>query len=93
MIGFLIGLAAGAVQFFVLSRFARLITSKDKMIQAVAMGLIQFFIPVAVLVATGFLAKSHLLSTALGIVAVLVVGAFTRLIFSRKSRGREEKNG
>ena len=93
MIGFLIGAAAGAVQFWTLIRFARLITSSDAMKQAVLFGLLQFFIPLVVLVCVGLLAENYLLPAAIGIAAVLIVGALAKyVVFSRKNRGREGKD-
>jgi len=93
MVGFLIGAVAGAVQFLALVRFARLITRSDTMMTAVLFGMLQFLIPLAALVGVAFLSKSYLLPAACGIVAVLVIGAFIKyVVFSRKGKGREEKD-
>ena len=93
MVGFLLGAVAGIVQFWVLTKFAGLISSGDMSAKAVLFGLLQFFIPFIVLVCVAFIWKAFLIWTATGIVAALIVGIVVKYaVLPHINKGREEKD-
>ena len=95
MIGLAVGIAAGAVQYWVLSIFTARVTGGAGINVRTALLLaLQLLLPLIVLVAVGFLRRSELLPAALGIIAALLVGAVAKFIITaRKTRGRRDNNG
>jgi hypothetical protein len=95
MIGLAIGVAAGGVQFWLLSKFTARITSGAGMnLQATFFFIMQFLLPLGALIAVGFLRRSDLLPAALGIIGALIVGAILKyVIITRKTRGHRGNNG
>jgi hypothetical protein len=94
MIGLLIGIIAGGIQFWLLSKFVGCITGANGLsVTTVLYGILQFFMPLGVLVAIGFLRRSDLLPAALGIVGAIFAGVIIKnMIRVRKTRGRGDKN-
>ena len=92
--GLLIGLAAGVVHFYALSRFTAAITGGEITSRAVVLGILQFFIPLTVLVLCAFLAHEMLVWTAVGMAAALICGGVAAFAVSiRRSKGRDKKDG
>lgn len=94
MIGFFVGIVAGAFQFWLLSKFTKAITSGSFSTKNVLFGLVQFFLPLGVLVGIAFLRRQDLLWAGIGIICSLIFGAIAKyFINTRKLRGREDNNG
>lgn len=89
MIGFLIGAASGALQFWLLSRFTRAITGGGFNAKSALMGAGQFFLPIAVLLAIAAFMREWLLAAALGMAAALIGCALAKFIAAR-TRAREK---
>jgi hypothetical protein len=94
MIGLAVGILAGAAQFWLLATFAKRLTSGAGInLKAVLLVLLQLLLPLAVLIAVGFLRRGDLLMTAVGIVGALLIGAFVKFgMNARKSRGHRDNN-
>lgn len=93
MIGLFIGIAAGLIQFWLLSKFTKLITRGSMNPKCLLLGFSQFFLPMLVLIGVAFIRRQDLLLAAVGITATLVFGAITKnVINKRRSRGREDNN-
>jgi hypothetical protein len=89
VVGFLIGAASGALQFWLLSRFTRAITGGGLNTKAALMGAGQFFLPLAVLLAVAAFMRAWLLAAALGMAAALIGCALASFIAAR-TRAREK---
>ena len=85
MIGLAVGLASGALQYWLLSKFTARITRGTIDPGAVLYGLAQFLLPFGVLIGMAFIRRPDLIWTAVGITVVLIVGALVK--FVRRSRG------
>lgn len=93
MIGLFIGIAAGLFQFWLLSKFTKLITRGSMNPKALLLGLSQFFLPMLILVGVAFIKRQDLFLAAVGITATLIIGAITKhVINTRRLRGREDNN-
>lgn len=92
MLGFVIGFAAGIGQFFLLSRFVSMVTSGTFSINAAVFGILQFIIPLIVLLLCVFVARQDLTWAAMGIAAALIGGAVIKFIRSGRP-GKESDNG
>ena len=90
MIGLLLGAVSGAAQFLLLSKFTRSVTGGNFDAKAALLGVLQFFIPVAVLTACALLFRDGLVWAGVGMAAVLVAGALFRFVSHNcKSGGGE----
>lgn len=94
MIGLFVGIAAGGIQFWLLTKFTSRIASGTGLnLQATLLFILQFLLPLGVLLAVGFLRKGDLLTAALGIIASLIIGAVLKyVIITRKTRGHRDNN-
>lgn len=91
MIGLAIGVVSGGIQFWLLSKFTRLISTGKISARAVALGLLQFFMPMLVLVGTAFIIRQDLLWAGIGIIVSLLAGAVIKFVLNiRKRRGRSD---
>ena len=87
IIGFCIGAATGAIQFFLLSKFTGAATGGKSGSKTVMFALTQFLLPFVVLVVSAFVLKSSLLPIGIGIAASLVICAIIKfVIYSRTSK-------
>ncbi len=87
------GLAAGAVQFRMLSKFTRLVTGGGITPQAVLLAFAQLLLPLLVLLAVAFLRRQDLLFAGVGISGALLARAlFKFILLRRKTKGGEEHN-
>lgn len=94
MIGLFIGIVAGAFQFWMLSIFTKAITSGLFSTKSVLFGLLQFFLPLGVLIGIAFIRRQDLLWAGIGITGSLIISAIAKyFINARKLRGRENNNG
>jgi hypothetical protein len=92
MIGIAVGIIEGVVQYLLLLKFTSSISKGTIDTKAVLLGLLQFFLPMGVLIAMAFLRRSDLLWTAVGISVSLLICAVTKFVLgARKTRGREDK--
>ena len=85
MIGFIIGVISGAIQFFLLTKFTGSVTRGKLTGKAVLFGLVQFLLPFAVLVSVVFLLPDELIHTAIGMATSLLASAIIKFIFTRRS--------
>lgn len=91
MIGLAVGLVAGGIQFWLLSKFTKHISAGQINKKSITLGLLQFFLPMGVLVGTAFIIRQQLLWAGIGITAALLLGAVISFILNkRKARGRED---
>lgn len=88
LIGLIIGIVGGTLQFLLLSIFTKAITSGSLTTKNVLLGFLQFFMPIGVLVGVAFLRRQDLLLAGIGIISALIIGALTKFIINgRKGRG------
>lgn len=93
MIGLGVGIISGGIQFWLLTKFTTSITTGKLSGKSLLFGLLQFFLPMGVLVGMAFIKRSDLLWTAVGIVGTLIVCAVSKFVINaRRTRGREDKN-
>jgi hypothetical protein len=91
LVGLLIGIVAGAFQFWLLSKFTKLISAGHISAKSIALGLLQFFLPMGVLIGMAFIIRQDILWAGIGITASLLISAVTKYVLNtRKLRGRED---
>ena len=84
LLGLMIGVASGLLQFYMLSRFTKAVTGGSLNTKAVMLGIGQFITPLVVLLICAFLLNNALLWAGIGIVAALTICALARFIFAQK---------
>ena len=84
IIGFMIGVISGAMQFIMLSKFTSSVTSASFNKKTVIFAVIQFLLPLVVLVGCAFLIEGGLLWAAVGMSASLMLCAVTRFFLSNR---------
>ena len=90
MWGIFIGLASGALQFFLLLKFTKIITGGKFGSKAVVFGITQFLLPFVVLLLSAFflgdniLGEGFLMWIGIGMAAALVICAIVRFIIVSK---------
>ena len=84
LLGLVIGVASGLLQFRMLAKFTRAVTAGVMNSKTVFFGASQFLLPLAVLLGCAFMLGDSLLWAAAGMVGVLVVCSFTRFIAAHK---------
>ena len=84
LLGLIIGVASGALQFWMLARFTKAVTGGGFGKKAVIFGICQFFLPLVVLLVCAFLLSGALLWAAVGMIAALVIPSFTRFMIKKK---------
>lgn len=90
MIGLAIGIIAGGLQFWLLSQFTKLVSLGKLSPKCLALGLLQFFLPMGVLIGVAFIIRQDILWAGIGIAATLIISAVTKFVrTSLKVRGRE----
>lgn len=93
MIGLAIGIVAGGVQFWLLSKFTKLISQGQINIKCITIGIFQFFLPMGVLLGMALIIRQELMWAGIGIAASLLIGSVIKFILdSRKTRGREDND-
>jgi hypothetical protein len=95
MIGLAVGIAAGALQYWLLSKFTARITRGTVDSRAVLYGLAQFMLPLGVLIVVAFIRRQDLLWTAIGITGILIFGAVGKFVlkaFKAVSRGEDKRD-
>ena len=80
LVGLIIGVASGALQFLMLAKFTKAVTGGGLSKRAVLFGISQFFLPLVVLLACAFLLTDALLWAAAGMAAVLILGSFAKFL-------------
>jgi hypothetical protein len=92
VIGLAVGVAAGAVQFWLLAKFTGHVTSGRLTPLVVLLGFGQLLLPAGVLLAVAFLRRQDLLLAGVGISAALIGGILVRFILMRlKKKAGEDK--
>ena len=93
MIGLSIGVVSGVFQFWLLSKFTKGISTGTVNISYMLLGLVQFLLPIGVLVGVAFLRRQDILWAGVGITGALLISAFLKYVVgARKTRGRGNNN-
>ena len=82
--GLIIGVAAGAVQVFMLAKFTKAVTGGGLDKVAVLFGVCQFFLPLVVLLGCAFLLKGSLIWPAIGMIIILVGFSIIKFVLPSK---------
>lgn len=90
--GFFIGLAAGLVHFYVLSRFTAMVTGGSFTMRTAALGIVQFLIPMAALLLCALLLRGQLLWAGIGMAGTLITSSTVKLILTGRRKGRDGQN-
>jgi len=85
IIGLLIGLVTGTIQFFLLSKFVTSVTGGKPGSKTVIFAITQFFFPFAVLIICAFLIGDSLMWVGIGIASALIISAVIKFVFVSKS--------
>ena len=86
LIGLVIGVASGAVQFWMLSKFTRAITDGAINVKSVLFGMSQFFLPIVVLLCCALLFPAGLMWSGIGMAASLLFCAIVGFLITVKKR-------
>ena len=87
MLGFFIGVVAGIVQYFLLTKFTGAV-SKGKMTgKTVIFMVTQFLFPFAVLILCALFIVDSLMWVAIGIASALIICAVAKFIITSRSKG------
>ncbi|MDR2357968.1 MAG: hypothetical protein LBD92_07815 [Oscillospiraceae bacterium] len=92
MAGFLIGVVTGGAHFWLLSRFTRAVTGGGLTGGAALLGVAQFLLPLAVLLAVAFVRREMLLTAGAGMAAALIGCALARFAVARARKRGEKKD-
>ena len=84
LIGLIIGVVAGVLQFWMLLKFTKAVTGGNLDNKTVFLGIGQFLLPLAVLLICAFLLSDALLWAAIGIVGTLLLCGIVRFLIGRK---------
>ena len=85
MAGFFVGVASGAVQYWLLSRFVGAVTGGKVDYRVALFAVSQFFLPLAVLICCALLLHLSLFLAGVGMVATLIACAVVRFFLSGSS--------
>ena len=88
LIGLIIGIASGAVQFLMLASFTSAVTGASQNKRTVLFAVIQFAMPLVILVACALFIEGSILWAAIGMTASLMLCAFVRFILSNKKNSK-----
>jgi hypothetical protein len=89
LLGFFLGAASGAIQFWLLSKFTGAVTRGSINSKVILIAVSQLFLPIIVLVSCTFLLHLNIMWTGVGIAGSLIVCALTHFMISLfKRRGR-----
>lgn len=92
MVGLGIGLISGCLQFWLLSQFTKGIASGTFSIKTVLLGMVQFFLPMGILILMAFIRRQDLLWTGIGITGAVILGAIIKYIIgAREAKGGGDK--
>jgi len=86
IIALLVGLATGAVQFYLLFKFVNNVTGEGIGKKTILFALTQFLFPFAVLVICAFLLPENLLWVGIGIAVALIIFAVVRFVRVSKEK-------
>lgn len=93
LIGLGVGIVAGCLQFWLLSKFTKIVSSGSLKLKNVLVGLGQFFLPLIVLYGVALFRRHDLLWTGIGIIAALIAGAVIKyIVTTRNLRGGRDKD-
>jgi len=88
MIGLVVGVISGTIQFLLLKRFTALATGAGIDIKCVLLGLSQLLLPFAVLAGIAFLRRQDIIWTGVGISVSLMIGALAAVVSRLRKKGR-----
>lgn len=83
--GLIIGAASGAIQFLILSKFTRAVTGGTLSVKSALFGVLQFFLPLIVLLGCALLFPKGLMWSGIGMAATLIACALVSFILRLKS--------
>ena len=84
LIGLIIGVVSGVLQYWMLVRFTKAVTGDGLDKKAVLFGVCQFLLPLVVLLGCAFLLSGSLIWAAIGMVVVLVSFSMSKFVFTKK---------
>ena len=84
LLGLVIGAASGSLQFHMLSKFTKAITTGTLNNKTVMLGVMQFLLPLAVLLGCAFLLNDSLLWAATGMAASLVICSLAKFVLTHR---------
>ena len=90
IVGLLIGLVTGAIQFFLLFKFVTSVTGGKSSTKTIIFAITQFFFPFVILVICAFLIGDSLMWVGIGIASALIIGAIIRFVFASKFTEKNE---
>jgi len=86
VLGFLIGIASGVVQFFLLLKFTTAVTGGKINGKVAIFAITQFLFPFAVLLLCAFFLNEKLMWVGIGMAAALIISAVIRFLTVSKSK-------
>ena len=84
IVGLIIGIVSGVVQFLLLAKFTSSVTGESFNKSSALFAIIQFALPLVVLVGCALFIDGSLLWAAIGMTVTLMLCAFVRFILSSK---------
>jgi len=84
LIGFLVGVCSGALQFWLLTKFTGPAASVKKQHKTLFFALSQFLLPFCVLVGCAFFLSASMLWVGIGMAVSMIICAIIKLIISRR---------
>lgn|GEM_PF-1908338 len=85
MLGFIIGIIAGAIQYWILVKFTKAVAGGILGLKTVCFAIAQFFLPAIILSGCAFLLRESLLFAGIGMAASLTILAISLFARSTKS--------
>ena len=86
VIGLIIGAISGTIQFWLLSKFTKAITGGAFEIKYMLFGILQFFIPLIVLLGCALVIRRELMWVGIGMAAALLGGGFARFFINASKK-------
>ena len=90
IIGLVVGIITGTIQFFLLSKFVTSVTGSKFGNKTLIFAITQFLFPFAVLIACAFLIGDSLMWVGIGIASALIIGAVIKFVFVSKLSAKKD---
>jgi hypothetical protein len=92
MLGLIIGVISGVIQFLLLQRFTSVLSTGKFTKKTVIFAITQFLFPFAVLVVCAFLISDSLMWIGIGMALALITCAITKFLIMSKNRAKTDQN-
>ena len=90
IIGLLIGITTGIIQFYLLFKFVTSVTGGKSGSKTLIFAITQFIFPFAILVLYAFLVGESLMWVGIGIASTLIIAAIIKFVFVAKSAKKQK---